>query len=70
MDNIRQLALETIVTLAETAPGLVRKQKQLIPVIGKNDFVLWVSPGVLYWHNLLKDWLNVKDSCTKLCGGK
>ncbi|XP_076804847.1 importin-5-like [Clavelina lepadiformis] len=32
-DSIRQIALEAIVTLSETAPGLIRKQKSLIPLI-------------------------------------
>nr|XP_026689827.1 importin-5 [Ciona intestinalis] len=32
-NSIRQLALEAIVTLSETAPGLIRKQKAIIPII-------------------------------------
>nr|CAB3256613.1 importin-5 [Phallusia mammillata] len=43
MDNIRQLTLETIVTLAETAPGLVRKQKQLIPLIVPQMLALMID---------------------------
>lgn len=32
-DAVRQLALEAVVTLAETAPGMIRKQKSAIPII-------------------------------------
>ena len=37
-DSIRQLALEAVVTLAETAPGMIRKQKSVIPIISKLTF--------------------------------
>ena len=35
-DGIRQVALENIVTIAETMPGLTRKQSDLIPHISKS----------------------------------
>ena len=34
-DNWRQLGLEAIVTLSETAPGMVRKLDKLIQLLGK-----------------------------------
>ena len=34
-DSIRQMALETIVTTAESMPGPTRKQKTLIPLISE-----------------------------------
>jgi len=44
-DSIRQVALENIVTLAETMPGLTRKQSDLIPHISK---MLIIKAGLYY----------------------
>jgi len=59
-DNIRQLALEAIVTLAETAPGLIRKQKTMITHI--SEFVvkmverLCCARGCLSYTALIRLW--------------
>ena len=41
-DNWRQLGLEAVVSMAESAPGMVRKCSKLIPLLGNFDSFIFI----------------------------
>ena len=42
-DSWRQLGMEVIVTMSETAPAMVRKYSKFIPLLGQSVYSLLVS---------------------------
>ena len=58
-DNWRQLGLEAVVSMAESAPGMVRKCSKLIPLLGKNAvFIVIFNISI---------WLKMKEMTLMCC---